>query len=150
MPRIDYRTEFRRPVSLVLLALAVLGWIIVARLAWVHSESGHDYRRQVRLLTLAETTARTELEQLRQASGTLAALQGRITAAQSTFAQLEQSGAAARARLVEVEQNVEARRQAAETAGQAAARRLRELEEQVQHTNERLTSAHADLAFAEQ
>jgi two-component sensor histidine kinase len=57
--------------------------------------------RQVRLLTMAETTARTDLEQLRQASGTLAALQGRITAAQSTLAQLEQSRAAAQARLAD-------------------------------------------------
>jgi chromosome segregation ATPase len=110
MPRIDYRSELRRPVSLALLGLAVLGWIVAARLAWVHSESGHDHRRQVSLLTAAETSARTEVEQLRQASGTLAEAQGKIAAAQSNVTQFEQSRAEARARLAEVEQNLEARR----------------------------------------
>src|SRR3954452_22806349 len=133
LPWIDYRSELRRPVSLVLLVLTVVGWIVVARLAWILSESNHDYRRQVRLLPLAETTSRTELEQLRQTAGSLAAVQGRITAAQSTAAQLEQSRAAAEARLTEVEQNINARRRRlseAETAGEAAAQRLREIEDQ--------------------
>ena len=47
-----YRRELGRPVPLVLLGLAVFGWIVVARLAWVHSESEHDFRRQVHLLTV--------------------------------------------------------------------------------------------------
>jgi hypothetical protein len=76
MPWTDYRSEFRRPVSLALLTLALIGWIVVARLAWIHSESNHDYGRQVRLLTMNETTARNELQQLQQSSGTLATLQG--------------------------------------------------------------------------
>ena len=71
LPWIDYRSELRRPVSLVLLVLTLVGWIVVARLAWVLSERDHDYRRQVRLLTMAETTSRTELEQLRQSGGSL-------------------------------------------------------------------------------
>ena len=61
LPWIDYRSELRRPVSLVLLVLTLVGWIVVARLAWILSERDHDYRRQVRLLTIAETTSRTEL-----------------------------------------------------------------------------------------
>jgi hypothetical protein len=40
MPWIDYRSELRRPVSLVLLGLAVLGWIVVARLAWQSGRRG--------------------------------------------------------------------------------------------------------------
>ena len=51
LPWIDYRSELRRPVSLVLLVLTLVGWIVVARLAWVLSERDHDYRRQVGLLT---------------------------------------------------------------------------------------------------
>jgi septal ring factor EnvC (AmiA/AmiB activator) len=105
-----YRSELRRPVPLMLLAAAILGWLLLARLAWVHSESNHDARRQARLLTVAETTARTELEQLRQTGGTMAGLQGRITAAQGTLAQLEQSRAEARARLAEIEGNLDAER----------------------------------------
>src|SRR3954453_2345683 len=117
MPWIHYRSELRRPVSLVLLGLAFLGWIVVARLAWVHSESGHDYRRQVRLLEIAEANARGEFAQLRQASGSLAEHQGKITAAQSYLTQLEQSRAEARARLGESEQSLEGRRrEAAEAA----------------------------------
>jgi hypothetical protein len=134
------------------LGFALVGWIVIARLAWIHPESDHDYRRQVRLLTVAETTARTELEQLRrQAGGSLAALQARITAAQSTVAQVEQSRAAAQARLAEVEQNLNAHRRSmseAETA--VAVQRVREPEGQVQLTNEGLTCARANLAFADQ
>src|SRR3954453_18933093 len=148
-----YLRELGRPVPLVLLGLAVLGWIVVARLAWVHSESEHDFRRQVRLLTAAETTARTELEQLRQASGPLASSQGRITAAQSTLTQLEQSRSAASARLAEVEQALMARRREAADIGvmtDASAKQLADVQGQLQQTTERLNAARADVATTDQ
>ena len=111
MPWIDFRFEMRRPLSIVLFGLAVLGWIVVARLAWLHFESEHDYRRQGRLLTIAEATSRAELEQLRRNGGTLAELEGKIAAAQRNLQQLEQSRTEAQTRVSEIEAS--SRRQAA-------------------------------------
>ncbi len=150
---IDYRSELRRPVSLALLAVAALGWIALAVLAWNSSERARDDRRRISLLTVAETNSRGELEKQRQTSGTLAELQAKTTAAQGALAQAEQSQTEARTRLAEVEQNLEMqRRTAAEAAKEAEAQsqRLGEVQTQVRQATERLTSVRNDFTSTEQ
>ena len=61
--------------------IAGIGWVLFIVLLWSQAERGHDHRRQVRLLMIAESTARIERDQLRQAAGTLADLQAKSAAA---------------------------------------------------------------------
>ena len=75
--------------------IAGIGWVLFIVLLWSHAERGHDHRRQVRRLMIAESTARIERDQLRQAAGTLADLQAKSTAAVQDLA----TATEARARL---------------------------------------------------
>lgn len=143
MPQMDYRSELRRPVSLALLGFGLLGWILVAWLAWSLSESNRDHRRHVRLLTGASTNARIEADQLRQAGDSLAGVQAKLAAAQTTFTQLEQSRTDMRAELFELEKDLQAQRHNAVNTTrevQETTRRLEELQVRLREADARLAA----------
>src|SRR5215210_215837 len=79
---IDYRSEMKRPVSLALGALAVLGWILAGVIAIHQARKADERHHEIRQLTVSQNSARAEAEQLRRANGNLAELQSRIAAAQ--------------------------------------------------------------------
>jgi uncharacterized protein HemX len=85
------RQELRRPLPLALAAAAVLGWLVVVWLAWSASAQRAELARNEAALT----ELAGELERQRQASGQLADLQAKISAAESELARLNQSVAQA-------------------------------------------------------
>src|SRR5829696_4413333 len=99
--------ELKRPVARVLASVAAIAVLIAVVIAWQQAEERHDLRRQARLLMMAETTARNELEQMRQMAGTLAALTARTTAQQQELSRLESARAQAQAQLARLQQDLQ-------------------------------------------
>jgi hypothetical protein len=84
---IDLRSELRRPVSLALAGLALVGWILFLIVLVSLSQENSQARDQVVQLQTSEARLRGELETQRRASGSLADLQARITAAEQAVSQ---------------------------------------------------------------
>jgi PRC-barrel domain len=95
--------ELRRPIPLALAVVAAIAVLVAVVVAWQQAEERHDLRRQARLLIMAETTARNELEQMRQTAGTLAAITARTTAQQQELSRLESARAQTQAQLAQVQ-----------------------------------------------
>jgi chromosome segregation ATPase len=74
---IDWKTELTRPVTLVLAALALVGWIIAISQFSAKSSLRASADSQIGALTATRQQLTSELDQQRQASGTLADLQRR-------------------------------------------------------------------------
>ena len=92
---LDYRSELRRPVTLVLLALAVLGWFVSVVALVGQSQSRSRYRDEIRQLSNTQTSLKSELDQWRQAGGSLADFQAKVRAAQEHAQQSEAARAQA-------------------------------------------------------
>src|SRR5215212_4731465 len=88
---IDYRAELRRPVSLGLLALAVVAIIV----AIIQYRRAIDNRREARQLRATEVSIRSELDQQHRANGTLAEVQAKITGAQQELSKIGETRAQA-------------------------------------------------------
>ena len=86
--------------------MAAIAVLIAVVIGWQQAEERHDLRRQARLLMMTEASTRNELEQMRQAAGTLAALTARMTAQQQELSRLESARAQAQAQLVHVQQDL--------------------------------------------
>ena len=87
--------------------MAAIAVLIAVVIGWQQAEERHDLRRQARLLMMTEASTRNELEQMRQAAGTLAALTARMTAQQQELSSaLESARAQAQAQLVHVQQDL--------------------------------------------
>jgi len=132
---LDYRSEIKRPVSLALVALAVLGWIVAGVVVIQQTRKAHERRHEIRQLTISQSSARAEAEQLRRANGDLAALQSRMAAAQQQASRAEQASTEAEAQAAPVKQALQKQQQAAAEAAKAAddeAKRLAELRREAQ------------------
>lgn len=141
----DYRTL--RTVALAVAALA--GWAVAVGLLWSHAERNHDQRRQIRLLMIAETAARTERDQLRQANGTLADLQSRTSGALQELTNLIDARARATAQLSELERAAEVqgrRAKEAGTKGDEILDQLRQLQPKLEDAVKELGTKNAELA----
>jgi hypothetical protein len=129
--------------------IAGIGWVLVIVLLWSQAERGHDHRRQVRLLMIAESTARIERDQLRQAAGTLADLQAKSAAAMHDLAGATEARARLAPQLAEVERTVESQRsRISELArtGDDLFGSVRQLEARLAQTKEALGNQQAELA----
>src|SRR5438105_4478705 len=109
---VDIGTELRRPLPLALLVLAVIGWIVALyEMSSLSSLRAADADR-INALT-------SELNQQRQASGTLADIQQKIQAAQGEVAKANQDRDQAQAQLADTQKNFDAaKQQLAETSKQ--------------------------------
>jgi chromosome segregation ATPase len=128
--------------------IAGIGWVLVIVLLWSQAERGHDHRRQVRLLMIAESTARIERDQLRQAAGTLADLQAKSAAAVQDLATATEARARLAPQLAEGERTLESQRtRISELArtGDDLLGSVRELEARVAQTKEALGTQQAEL-----
>jgi len=129
--------------------IAGIGWVLVIVLLWSQAERGHDHRRQVRLLMIAESTARIERDQLRQAAGTLADLQAKSAAAMQDLAAATEARARLAPQLADGERTVESQRsRLSELArtGDDLFGSVRQLEARLAQTKEALGNQQAELA----
>ena len=129
--------------------IAGIGWVLFIVLLWSQAERGHDHRRQVRLLMIAESTARIERDQLRQAAGTLAALQAKSAAAVQDLATATEARARLASQLAEGERTIGIQRsRISELArtGDDLLGTVRQLEATLAQTKGAIGSQQAELA----
>ena len=129
--------------------IAGIGWVLVMVLLWSQAERGHDHRRQVRLLMIAETTARIERDHLRQAAGTLADLQAKAAAAVQEATAASEARAHLAPQLAELERTIEGQRsRISELArtGDDLLHNLRQLQERLAETKQEVGRRQAELA----
>jgi DNA repair exonuclease SbcCD ATPase subunit len=141
----SYRSVPLAGVSII----AGIGWVLFIVLLWSQAERGHDHRRQVRLLMIAESTARIERDQLRQAAGTLADLQAKSAAAMQDLAAATEARARLAPQLADGERTVESQRsRLSELArtGDDLFGSVRQLEARLAQTKEALGNQQAELA----
>ena len=140
-----YRSLTLAGVSII----AGIGWVLVIVLLWSQAERGHDHRRQVRLMMIAESTARIERDQLRQAAGTLADLQSKSAAALQDLAAATEARARLAPQLAEGERTIESQRsRVSELArtGDDLLGSVRQLEARLAETTEEVAKQQAELA----
>ena len=88
---IDYRSELRRPLSLVLAGIAVLGWILPLSLWLSYSNRLQASRAEAARLQQAEVAVREQLDEQRRTAGSLTDLQAKVADAQRELGQLNQA-----------------------------------------------------------
>ena len=132
--------------------MAAIAVLIAVVIGWQQAEERHDLRRQARLLMMTEASTRNELEQMRQAAGTLAALTARMTAQQQELSRLESARAQAQAQLVHVQQDLLAQQTARSELAkmmEADERRAGELRAQHEHVSSGLNTLREESAGLE-
>src|SRR5215213_4590268 len=105
----DYKAEARRPVTLALAALAVLGWILFATTSSSKSSQAQRYRTQVRELSTAQQQAATQVAQLRLASGSLADVEAKIATATEQLKAANIASEQGKAQLAAVQTDIDTR-----------------------------------------
>ena len=141
--RIDLTYGLKRPVPLALAGVAAIAVLIAVVIGWQQAEERHDLRRQTRLLIMTEANARNELEQMRQATGTLGALTARMTAQQQELSRLESARAQAQGQLMHGQQDLQAQQTARSDLAkmmEADERRAGELRAQHEHVSSGLNN----------
>src|SRR5829696_4991243 len=108
---IDYRSELRRPFSLVLAGAAVLGWLVALALWLSYSSRLEASRAEASRLQQTEVAARSQLDEQRRTAGTLADLQTKTAAAQRELAQLNQAREQTQAQLTALQQALQTAQQ---------------------------------------
>ena len=135
---IDWRTEAKRPVTLGLAALALIGWVVA--ISQISSKSAllASTSAQIGSVTNERQQLATELDQQRRASGTLADLQQKIAGSTVAASTVTQQRDAAAAQLAETTRAVE-----------AAQKGRTEAEAQLKAATEQLTPLRATSAEVE-
>jgi len=147
----DYRCEVTRPLTLVLLVVAILGWLIAAIALLLHNQDSSRYRREIRQLRNIQVLTRAELDEQHQANGSLAELQARVVAAQQKARQVDQARAEAEAgmRRSAVRSALEAKRFGElQQQSSEVEQRANIVEARLQSLREEMTTAQAELAEA--
>lgn len=90
----DWKAEAKRPVTLGLAALALVGWIIAISQTSSLSSSRANTSAQINDLAASRRQLATELDQQQNASGTLADLQGKAVEVNTAAAQLAETNKA--------------------------------------------------------
>jgi chromosome segregation ATPase len=132
---IDYRSELRRPFSLVLAGAAILGWLVALSVWLSYSSRLGTSRAEATRLQQAEVAARTQLEEQLRATGTVADLQSRAAAAQRELAQLNQSREQTQAQLAVLQQTLQTTQQ-----------QLTQVQNQLPQAEQRLAAAREEIA----
>jgi small-conductance mechanosensitive channel len=136
---IDYRSELRRPFSLVLAGVAVLGLLLALGLWLSYSTRLQASRAETTGLQQAEVAVRGRLEEQQRTAGTLADLQTRVSAAQREMDQLGQNREQAQAQLTALQQTF-----------QTIQQQLTRLQSQLPQAEQRLTAVREQIATGEQ
>src|SRR5215213_3894152 len=108
---VDYRSELRRPFSLVLAGVAILGWILALGLWLSYSNRLQSSRAEASRLQQTEVAVRTQLEEQQRTAGTLANVQTKLADAQRELAQVNQARDQAQAELSTLQQTLQATQQ---------------------------------------
>ena len=108
---IDYRSELRRPLSLVLAGIAVLGWILALSLWLSYSNRLQASRAEAARLQQAEVTVREQLDEQRRTAGSLTDLQAKVADAQRELDQLNQAREQVQVQLTGLQQTLQTTQQ---------------------------------------
>src|SRR5687768_1723191 len=108
---IDYRSEVKRPLTLILLSAAVLGWLLALSIWFSSSRQLHESRADTARLQQAEVALRGQLDQQQRIGGTLADLEVRIADAQRQVAQLNQAREQAQTQLATTQETFQTAQQ---------------------------------------
>jgi hypothetical protein len=84
---IDPKAELKRPVPVALAIVALLGWIVAVYFVWSVSSLRNSSTRQIDQIAAFRQQLATELDQQRQAAGTLAELQKKATETEAAIDQ---------------------------------------------------------------
>jgi uncharacterized protein HemX len=103
MMPIDYRSELKRPVTLVLAGAAILGWLLALGLGLSSSDQLQQARTETTRLQQAQVTLQRQLDEQQRAGGTLADLQAKVAGAEQQLAQITQTQEQAQAQLANLQ-----------------------------------------------
>jgi septal ring factor EnvC (AmiA/AmiB activator) len=145
--------ELRRPVPLILLAVAVLGWIVAISAIVANQQNKRDSTARIESLERDRTATEQRFAELQASAGTAEDLASRIATAQTELQRIETQRDEARQQLPAVEQQVNvARQQLAEVEGQVKARSdtLAGLLQQMQQAEQRQQSLAAEITRTEE
>jgi DNA repair exonuclease SbcCD ATPase subunit len=104
---LDYRSELKRPMSLVLAGAAILGWLVAFSVWFSSSNRLQEAQTERARVQQAEVALRGELDEQRRTSGALAGLQTRVTDAQRQLTELTRSREEAQSRAAAVQQELQ-------------------------------------------
>jgi hypothetical protein len=104
---LDYRSELKRPMSLVLAGAAILGWLVAFSIWFSSSNRLQEAQTERARVQQAEVALRGELDEQRRTSGALAGLQTRVTDAQRQLTELTRSREEAQSRAAAVQQELQ-------------------------------------------
>jgi len=114
---IDWPAEIRRPVTLALAALALIGWVIAMSEIASYSSLRARTSSQIDQLVSAREQLTTQLDQQQKASGTLSDLQAKTAEAMAAAGKAVQDRDAAAAQLLQTTKANEASQSALTDAG---------------------------------
>ena len=104
----NYRTELRRPISLALLGVALLGWLLTLAIWTSFSSTLRSARSEIQRLQTSESNTRAQLDEHRRVSGSLADIQARAGDVQRQASQLTEARDQAQRQLTTLQQSFEA------------------------------------------
>jgi chromosome segregation ATPase len=116
----DLSSEFRRPVSLALVAVAIIGWLLVAYFASEVSDVQSQLHDALARAEKARETMAADLQNLQKASGDLADVQKQLNDAKSALGEATAARTAAQNDFVGLTKQITEARLAASGAGDEA------------------------------
>src|SRR3954453_7709252 len=105
---VDWKAEVKRPVTLVVAALALIGWIVAISQLSAKTSLQASTSAQIGQLTAARQQLATELDQQQKASGTLVEVQKKTAEATAAADKAARDRDAAAAQLAETGKAIEA------------------------------------------
>src|SRR3954462_11352649 len=115
----DYRAELKRPASLVMAALAVLGWLLALGIGLSSSGQVQEAQAETTRLQQAQISLQRQLDDQQRTGRTLASLEDRVAGSQQQLAQVTQAREQAQAQLATLQQTVQASQQRLTQAAQS-------------------------------
>src|SRR5215207_10291184 len=100
----DYRAELKRPASLVLAAIAALGWLLALGIGFSSSDQMQEARAETTRLQQAQVDLQRQLDEQQRTGRTLASLEDRVAGSQQQLTQITQAREQAQAQLATLQQ----------------------------------------------
>lgn len=147
------RNLTQQPIVIALAIAAALGWIVAIWSLTSSASQERDLTGRIQELEAGRTTAVSQLEELRRTGGTLADIQGQITALQANLEQLRLQQEQATASLSRVRDELgPAEQRLTDLQAQIKARtaRVAELQGQADNITRQLEQSRQELAVVEQ
>ena len=116
----DYRSELKRPASLVLAAVAVLGWLLALAIGLSSSDQMQEARAETTRLQQAQVDLQRQLDEQQRTGRTLANLEDRVSAAQQQLTQVTRAREQVQAQLATLQQTIQASQQQLTQAAQSS------------------------------